>query len=109
MLGSGTASTTRQTDNLTGFHLIALLHHILRLMTVKGLKTIRMLDANAVAITIIRTGSNHLTIKGSNNLIICLGLEVYAGMAARTTVWTDDTCKPMPSLPSFPSQARRYW
>ena len=50
-------STAGKTNDLTCLHLFTLLDKVLGLMTVESLKTIGMLDANAIAITIERTGA----------------------------------------------------
>ena len=91
MLGSGSAGAARKTDYLSCFHLIPLLHHILALMAIERFQTVGMLDADTVAIAVVRSRGNHLAIEGGINLVVRLGLQIHTRVTAGTSVWTDDT------------------
>ena len=55
MLCGGPSGTARKTDYLACLHLITLLHHVLTLMAIERFQAVGMLDADAVAIAVVRT------------------------------------------------------
>ena len=91
MLCGGPASAARKTDYLACLHLIPLLHHVLTLMAIERFQAVGMLDADAVAIAVVRSRGNHLAIEGGINLVVRLGLQIHTRVTAGTSVWTDDT------------------
>ena len=89
MLGGGATRATGESNHLACLHLIALLHEVLALMTVERLQSIGVLDADAVAVSEIRTRCHYLPIKGCHDFIIRLGLQIYSRMATLAAVGTD--------------------
>ena len=53
MFSSGASGASCQSYHLTGFHLIAHLHEVLRLMAVERLQAVGVLQDDAVAVAII--------------------------------------------------------
>ena len=82
-------STTRLTNkgyHLTGLYTIAFLHQVLRVVGIAGFQTVRMLDADVVAITVIDIRKDNFTLKGSIDVIVGLGLEIDTRMRTPTTL-----------------------
>ena len=53
VFGCGASGASGQTDNLSGFHLVAHLHEVLMLVGVERLESVGVLDDDAQAVAVV--------------------------------------------------------
>lgn len=70
MFGCGASGASGETYHMTGFHLVAHLHEVFRLVRVECLQSVGVLDDDAESVAVVRVGACHHAVECCHYLVV---------------------------------------
>lgn len=74
MLGGGSASASRKSDNLSGFYFVSFFHEVFRLVAVACRKTVSVAYYDVIAVSEIRPGLCYDAVECRQHIVVGFGL-----------------------------------